>query len=1819
VLIVSLLVCETAQSALANMINIGETNVLALADSGNGNLLAAQNATLSQPATIQSLSFYVTQASGNLILGIYDASGPNGGPGALKAQTNSFTPIVGWNTANVIAPVSLPAGTYWLAYLPSSNSLSFMKGLTSGVSIRYYSYQFGALPTQFSTSPSSDPNHWSFYASLNPAPTISSLSLSNNSLTAGAPAGTVIGAISVTMSSGSFSGSLALSGANASSFKIVGSNLETNGVLPAGSYTISIIATQSGAANSPFTQVATITVVSQSISSVSLSNAPFVGGSPSGTVVGTINVTMSPTLPAFSGSLSLSTTKGGCTATNGVNNSSFAFSGNKLITNGPVAPGTYAVCILATEASASNRRVGQAAKLTANSTSITIGETNQLAGGVIGDANLLFAQSAALSQTATIESLSIYAAAGTGNLILGIYADNGSGAPGALQAQTASFSAVAGWNTANVTAPISLQPGTYWLAWLTDSNVLSVPAVTTGTDAYYPLSFGSLPPTFSGTATIETDHRSLYAMLNTRAVSQSISSVSLSNSSVVGGSPSGTIVGAINVAMSPSSPSFSGSLSLSTMQGGCTATNGANNSSFAISGGNLVTSGTVAPGSYAVCILATQAGATNSPLGQAKTITATQSISSISLSNSSVVGGSPSGTVVGTISVAMSSSSPAFSGSLSLSTTQGGCTASNGANNSNFAISGGNLVTSGTVAPGRYAVCILATQAGATNSPLAQAETITASQSISSISLSNSSVVGGSSSGAVVGTINVAMSPSSPAFSGSLSLSTTQGGCTATNGANNSSFGISGSNLVTSGTVAPGSYAVCILATQANAANSPLGQAETITASQSISSISLSNSSVVGPSPAGTVVGNINVTMSPSSPPFSGSLSLSTTQGGCTATNGANNSSFAISGDSLVTSGAVASGSYAVCILATQAGATNSPLGQAKTITGGSPAISNVALSCGSCSFSSASLTGNIGTLSSTPSAGINFSLTTTAGSSGTACSSTNGRDNGLFAISGTSLNIGATPLTPTGGAGGNGVYNICVAAAGSQSINSPYDQPFTVTVTAPISQNISSIALAQNDSFMPCAVSVCTTTGLSSGTAIATFSVPMSPATPVFNYTSPNISLATTGATCNGTNGAGNGSFQIVNDKLQTNGTPARGAYKICVSASESGVATAQAAFTVNVGTLITANSGTGCVGTGTSASPLTYQCLQNAFNSASTAGGINDTVSLPAGNYVLNTITDAAGTTLNKAVNVVGAGSGNTFDVYGHINNGSGTTPCPTSLSTVTCIYPTGTSFAYGSNPPNGTTPSRGTIKVGLDLGGSSCNNNTFAHIAFDASHVAPGGDDEGLLNFERCPGPITLSDIRFYTFDGKRPSFQGSASGTVLTVNASPSPVGIISVGTELYVNGTDSGAHIVSYGTGTGKAGTYNLSAAVTSGTANMQTDGNYETELYMQVTSNVLIQNSLLGIPLVDGSYSGAEAFESVADSTETLRNVLIWQGFIAPTNNQNEVFTGSITQTDLNNNLAAGVNYTGNTGCHLNPGNVNGAGCEYGGTNGTSHTTFTNNYFRTGTLMPNSIGGAVNDPSTNGNLSDVNITGNWVVGTNASIAACAWITSPAENFCNSLTAPSFNAVGDSTTCALSRDGSNGFNITNNSIIGSSVALIDGQGVGTMRCYANGDTLTSFHTEPIEIFGLNAQNNYFSSPSNQYTTNANTISPTQTNNYCTPAAGTVTGCATSGFTTPPTGAFTVGALYYDPTQSGNVAKFTSTGFTAQYGAVKWLASTSSTTPTSSGQTGTGCNGSACSWAFVPPASLAGVTHGSTVYMWVMDSAGNIGAATPQAIP
>jgi parallel beta-helix repeat protein len=76
------------------------------------------------------------------------------------------------------------------------------------------------------------------------SPTVTAVNLAPSSFVSGAPTGTTVGTITVAMSSGSFSGSLALSGASASNFTLVGSTLQTNGALACTSYALTITATQ---------------------------------------------------------------------------------------------------------------------------------------------------------------------------------------------------------------------------------------------------------------------------------------------------------------------------------------------------------------------------------------------------------------------------------------------------------------------------------------------------------------------------------------------------------------------------------------------------------------------------------------------------------------------------------------------------------------------------------------------------------------------------------------------------------------------------------------------------------------------------------------------------------------------------------------------------------------------------------------------------------------------------------------------------------------------------------------------------------------------------------------------------------------------------------------------------------------------------------------------------------------------------------------------------------------------------------------------------------------------------------------------------------------------------------------------------------------------------------------------------------------------------------------------------------------------------------------------------------------------------------------
>lgn len=328
-----------------------------------------------------------------------------------------------------------------------------------------------------------------------------------------------------------------------------------------------------------------------------------------------------------------------------------------------------------------------------------------------------------------------------------------------------------------------------------------------------------------------------------------IASVAPANASFVQGTSAGTLITPLTTLMSPPSSTFSGTYALSTSLGvnfPCTPTLGANNSLVQISGANLQVSSAGAAqgqGTYAVCLVAQQAGIANSPFALAMTLTinaAGQTIASNSISNSSFVAGSASATIVGALSTTMSPASPPFAGSY---------TGLNGTDAASFQIAVHNLETNGVLCsspPCTYHVNPIAAQSGISNSPFSSSMlTITANAPVfTALGISGTTFLS-STPNAVVGTLSTTLSTGTPnptyaiVSSGTDHSSTT---CTSTNGAN---FQIVGAVLETNGTgLTAGIYpGVCVSATQAGVT---FIQAFTLTGSSSgpvVGSLTIHNTS----------------------------------------------------------------------------------------------------------------------------------------------------------------------------------------------------------------------------------------------------------------------------------------------------------------------------------------------------------------------------------------------------------------------------------------------------------------------------------------------------------------------------------------------------------------------------------------------------------------------------------------------------------------------------------------------------------------------------------------------------------------------------------------------------------------------------------------------------------------------------------------------------------------------------------------------------------------------------------------------------------------
>lgn len=162
-----------------SLVNFGhEDGISGNTDSGNSNIIIAQRVSLASAGTLQSLSFYVMTAGGDLALAVYAADGPTApdtlgpGPGTLLDRVAAFTPTTGWNTQPALSHASLSIGNYWLAYEPQSGVLEYALFI-SGVShpLFYNRTYDGVFDSTFSASPTdiTDPIYWSFYGTVDTA------------------------------------------------------------------------------------------------------------------------------------------------------------------------------------------------------------------------------------------------------------------------------------------------------------------------------------------------------------------------------------------------------------------------------------------------------------------------------------------------------------------------------------------------------------------------------------------------------------------------------------------------------------------------------------------------------------------------------------------------------------------------------------------------------------------------------------------------------------------------------------------------------------------------------------------------------------------------------------------------------------------------------------------------------------------------------------------------------------------------------------------------------------------------------------------------------------------------------------------------------------------------------------------------------------------------------------------------------------------------------------------------------------------------------------------------------------------------------------------------------------------------------------------------------------------------------------------------------------------------------------------------------------------------------------------------------------------
>ena len=341
--------------------------------------------------------------------------------------------------------------------------------------------------------------------------------------------------------------------------------------------------------------------------------------------------------------------------------------------------------------------------------------------------------------------------------------------------------------------------------------------------------------------------------------------------------------------------------------------------------------------------------------------------------------------------------------------------------------------------------------------------------------------------------------------------------CTGTNGAGNSYFEIDGSLLKRKPATAAGTYSICAQSTDSASGVVQAVFSVTINAPPSMSDLSLNRKTV---SISQSDVGTLSTTGGWDPQVFS----LESSGPVCTSANGTSNSFFEIDGLTLKRKSGTPAGSYAVCIQVKDA---NDEIAQwAYTITVTAPP---------------ADLTLSRNTISTVQTIVGTFSLssgqspyTYTFQTSGTLCDGTNGGNNGLFAISGDTLqrNSGTTA----------GSYAICVQVEDTNLMKT--QQAFTIKVTDP-----------------PAGLTLSNTTITTAQTIVGTLAT-------VQGQIHYSYTLENSGSTCDATNAADNAHFEVEGNALKRLSSTLAGTYQICLQTEDANQETFQRSYTVEVST---------------------------------------------------------------------------------------------------------------------------------------------------------------------------------------------------------------------------------------------------------------------------------------------------------------------------------------------------------------------------------------------------------------------------------------------------------------------------------------------------------------------------------------------------------------------------------------------------------------------------------------------------------------------------